>query len=253
MGGGQLRVFETPEALAREAAAAFARLARERVAETGRFLVALAGGATPRGLYRALAGPPYIAGLPWEQIHLFWGDERCVPPNHPDSNYRMAEESLLHRIPIPPNNVHRMLGEHPKPVEAARIYAALLLRLLPLTAEGRPRFDLILLGLGTDAHTASLFPGSPLLSETETLVAVTPEAHGGYHRLTFTPPILNAACEVWFLVTGADKAEALRAVLEELFDPKLRPGQIVRPKDGRLIWYLDRAATQHLTQPTRSN
>jgi 6-phosphogluconolactonase len=212
------------------------------VAARGRGRIALAGGRTPEALYRLLADPPYRDQIPWESVEVFWGDERCVPPDHAESNYRMAHEALLSRVPIPPGNVHRMAGEAGDPSAAAGDYEAVLHRACGIP----PRLDVCLLGLGPDAHTASLFPGSPALEETpRSVAAVWVETFRAW-RLTLTPPVLNAARYVIFLVCGADKAEALRAVLEGPAAPERYPAQIVRPPEGRVEWLLDREAARLL-------
>ncbi len=235
----QLVICPDAETLSWEAAGWFVRLAAEAVAGRGRFSVALSGGSTPRGLYALLAGEPYRSQVPWSQVHVFWGDERHVPPDHPDSNYRLARQTLLDRVPIPPGNVHRIPAERPDPQAAAAEYERTLRTFF---GPGWPRFDLILLGLGADGHTASLFPGTAVLHETERLVAA-PYVDGlSAHRLTLTPPVLNHAANVLFLVAGEGKAATLHAVLEGPYRPERFPSQLVRPAEGRLVWIVDRAA-----------
>jgi 6-phosphogluconolactonase len=231
-----------PEALAREAAQRFTDLAREAIDSRGRFSVALSGGSTPTALYGLLAEEPYRAQIPWAQVHLFWGDERCVPPDHPDSNYRMVNETLISHVPIPSANVYRIRGEL-DPDLAARAYEKTL---QDFFCGPRTRFDLVLLGLGDDGHTASLFPGSDALHERERL-AVAVEAR--YHdrparRVTLTLPALNTARQVLFLVTGSAKAGIVQAVLE---GPEGRlPAQQIRPAAGQTVWMLDREAASQL-------
>jgi 6-phosphogluconolactonase len=238
----------TPEALGEAAAREFLIRARAAIAARGRYSVALSGGSTPRQLYRALAerGPGEI---PWPAIHLFWGDERAVPPDHPQSNYRAARAELLSKVPVPAANVHRLRGEE-TPERAAALYEEELRRFFGFAAgsEGGhfPRFDLILLGMGDDGHTASLFPHSPALDEGERWVVANPVPALATTRLTLTLPVLNAAACVLFLVAGTGKAATLAEVLEGQARPRELPAQAVRPVDGELIWMLDQAAAARL-------
>jgi len=252
-GGSEVRTWPDALHLYRAAADEFTRAARQAVAERGRFCVALAGGTTPRGAYVLLAEddarqPPQR--LPWEKIHLFFGDERHVPPGDPESNYRMVREALLDHIAIPEPNIHRMEGELP-PQEAADAYQQLLRESFALRPGELPRFDLILLGMGPDGHTASLFPGSQALAETSRLVAANWIEKFHDFRLTLTFPVLNHAAEVLFLVSGASKAEMLRHVLEGEPAGAAYPAQRVRPDAGRLLWYADQAAAALLARSTR--
>lgn len=237
-------VVASEAALAEEAAQAVADAADEALGRTGRFTLALSGGSTPRRLYARLAAPPFRSRIDWSRLHVFWGDERCVPPDHPDSNYRLAHESLLSRVPIPPERVHRIRGEDSDPERAALDYSEELTRIFGLEPGERLRFDLILLGLGADGHTASLFPGSPALNETRRLVVATYVEPVKAYRLTLTLPVLNAAARVIFLVSGNAKAEALRAVLEDGPSPR-RPASLVRP-EREAFWFVDRAAASRL-------
>jgi 6-phosphogluconolactonase len=220
--------------------------------------VALAGGATPRALYRLLCDPaaPFRDRIAWETLHFFWGDERHVPPDHPDSNYRMAREAMLDHVPVPAAHVHRIASEEPDAARAAARYERELIDVFHLAADREgaasaaeldwPRFDLVLLGLGEDGHTASLFPGSPVLAESRHLVAaVWVESHQSW-RITLTPPVLDHAAAVIFLVSGAAKAAALAAVLEGEPRPALLPAQAVTPVDGRLLWLVDEEAAAQL-------
>jgi 6-phosphogluconolactonase len=229
-------------AVAREAAQRFTALAVEAVDSRGRFSVALSGGSTPGALYRLLAGEPYQEQNPWQGIHLFWGDERCVPPDDPGSNFRLADEALISRVAIPPDHVHRVRGEL-EPAAAARAYERTL---QDYFCGPRTRLDLVLLGLGGDGHTASLFPGSPALDERERLAVaamVTYEDRPA-QRVTLTPPAINSAREILFLVTGSAKAGIARAVLQ---DPEGNyPAQQIQPTAGRLTWLLDSAAASRL-------
>ncbi|QYJ16255.1 6-phosphogluconolactonase [Rubrobacter xylanophilus DSM 9941] len=235
-----LRVLEDPARLAAAAAREFAARAARAIRERGRFAVALAGGSTPRAAYELLARD-YADGVDWGRVHFFFGDERPVPPDHADSNHRMAREALLSRVPA--GSVHRMRGEL-APEEAARRYEEELRSFF--AGEEVPRFDLILLGLGEDGHTASLFPHTRALGETERLVVANPVERLGTVRITLTPPVINAARAVVFLVAGGGKADALREVLEGSADPRQYPAKLIRPGDGEPLWLVDRAAAASL-------
>lgn len=239
---GDVQVYPDPQALAQAVAERFVARAAEAVAARGRFAVALAGGTTPRAAYALLALPDYAARVDWARVHVFWGDERCVPPEHPDSNYRMARQALLAHVPIPAENVHRLRGEL-EPQRAAEAYERKLRRFF---AGGPPTFDLVLLGLGRDGHTASLFPGAAALGETERWAVAHYVESLGVWRLTLTPVLFNAAAEVIFIVAGADKAEPLRQVLCGPHQPHLLPAQAVRPLHGSLGWLVDAAAAARL-------
>ena len=231
-----------PEELAQTATQRFTRMAQEAVGSRGRFSVALSGGSTPRALYELLARSPYRQRMPWEGLHLFWGDERCVPPSDPGSNFRLAEETLIAHVPIPPENIHRVQGEL-EPGAAARAYERTLRDFFcgPI-----PRLDLVLLGLGNDGHTASLFPRSTALEDTERLVVAVEAFYQDRpaHRVTLTLPAINTARQVLFLVSGHDKAEIVRSVLQGP-DTAL-PAQRVQPTAGKLTWLLDAAAGSQL-------
>ncbi|HNX49189.1 MAG TPA: 6-phosphogluconolactonase [Thermoanaerobaculaceae bacterium] len=249
---GELRVFPDAAALARGAADELRRRATAAVAATGRFSVALSGGGTPRLLYRELAGDAG-RGLPWDRTHVFWGDERLVPPEHPDSNYGEVWRELLGKVPIPPGNIHRMRGEDPDPTCAAADYDGELRRVFDLGPAERPRIDLVLLGMGADGHTASLFPGSAALDTRDRLVASTFVPRLGAWRLTLALPVLNAAACVLFLVSGADKAETLARVLEGPSLPRELPAQAVQPASDDLLWLVDAAAARALRFTARRN
>ncbi len=239
--------------LATAAEAAANRVARRcetAVASRGECAVALAGGDTPRALYARLASDPLRTRIPWGRVRVFWGDERGVPPTDPRSNFRMAQDTLLSHVPVPPDHVHRMPAESRDGDAAAEAYAALLREHLPVAEGGWPRLDLVLLGLGEDAHTASLFPGAAVLRETRRPVVSYYVPHLGMSRMTLTLPVLNHAAEVLFLVSGAQKAGALHVVLDGPRDPDLVPAQGIRPSDGALTWIVDAAASQ-LTRRSR--
>jgi 6-phosphogluconolactonase len=230
----------------------FARAAQAGAAARGRFAVALSGGETPRALYKLLARQQFSQKVPWRRVHLYWGDERCVPPEHEHSNYGMAWDAFIRHVPIPAENVHRMRGEDP-PEEAAQAYDR---ELRGLAAQSKPRvdipvFDLVLLGLGADGHTASLFPHSDALT-VEDRFAVATEAPDGSSRLTVTAPVLNAARRVWFLVSGAAKAGMVAEVIEGLRVPRAVPAQGVSPVHGTLTWLLDAAAADELSPGVRA-
>ena len=245
-----VRLFPDAEAVSRAAAEEFVRRAAEAVAARGRFAVALSGGSTPKRMYELLAEAPLRSQVDWGRADLFWGDERCVRPDDKDSNYRMAREAMLSRLPIPPSRVRRMEAERPDRDAAARDYQAVIARVFGVAPDGLPpAFDLILLGMGPDGHTASLFPETPALGEATRWVVPNHAPKPPADRLTLTYPILNNAREVLFLVAGADKAERLTEVLEGPDDPRRLPSQRVRPTNGVLAWYVDRAAAARLTLP----
>lgn len=240
-----IRIYPDLDALSEAAAEFFTKSARAAVATTGRFTVALAGGSTPRPMYERLAAPPFGDVVPWPGIRVFWGDERCLPPDHPDSNYRMAREALLSRVSIPSDNIYRMAGERP-PDAAAAGYAETLCDVFRLAEGELPRFDLILLGMGSDGHTASLFPGTDVLTEEEKPVASHSVDKLATDRLTLTLPTINNAAHVVFLVAGEGKAETLQRVLEGSYEPANLPSQLIRPTHGRLTWLIDEAAASRL-------
>jgi 6-phosphogluconolactonase len=228
-------------ALADIAARTIVEAATDAVAARGRFTIALAGGATPRDTYERLAAPPFRDRLPWDRTLAFFGDERAVPPEHPDSNYRMAREALLSAVPLPPAQVFRIRGEADDTEVAASEYARTLAAVFKTRRGEVPRFDLVLLGLGVDGHTASLFPGSPVLKEIfRTVAAVHATAASVPQRLTLTLPVFNAAARVVFLVSGAEKAKIVKAALSDHVAGV--PAAMVRPPGGRLTWLLDRGA-----------
>ncbi|MBX7186877.1 MAG: 6-phosphogluconolactonase [Vicinamibacteria bacterium] len=239
--------FEDAEAVAQHAAREFVRRARAAIAASGIFRVALAGGSTPRRSYELLAHPSLANQVDWEAIHVFFGDERAVLPDHPDSNYRTAFETLLSRVKIPDAQIHRMQGERADLDTAATEYEATLAESFDLTVESSPpRFDLVMLGMGDDGHTASLFPSTGALEERRAWVVANDVPQKGTRRITLTIPVLNAARCVMFTVEGHDKAAALAAVLEGPRDPRLYPSQLIAPEDGDLLWLVDRAAAQSL-------
>jgi 6-phosphogluconolactonase len=245
-----VEVFSDRGALVRAEAERFVKLAREAIGARGRCLVALSGGSTPKPLYELLATPQYAAQIDWPRVHLFWGDERCVPPDHPDSNYRMTREALLDRVPIPAENVHRIRGEE-DPHQAAEAYEQLLRKFFGATDPPARSFDVVLLGLGPDGHTASMFPGTAAPTETRRwAMAVHVDHPRAMWRVTLTTVVLNAAADVTFLVAGSDKAARLRQVLGERSEPLL-PAQRIQPTPGSLHWMADAAAATQLRDVAR--
>ena len=240
----ELKVFDDPEHVARAAAARISELARESIEARGAFSLALAGGSTPRRVYELLAGVEFRDALDWPNVHVFFGDERAVPFDHADSNFRMANEALLSRVPVPERNVHRIEGLGDA-VANASDYESEMRGLFGDDAEW-PRLDLVLLGMGDDGHTASLFPETAALEERRAWVAANWVEKLGAWRVTLTAPTLNAARHVLFLVNGAGKAERLREVLKGERDPARLPSQLIRPHDGTLEWFVDRAAASKL-------
>lgn len=242
--GREVVVFEDTEALSRDAAHRFVSLAARKTRAGGIFNVALAGGATPEMLYGLLASPPIRETIDWAQVHLFFGDERTVSPDDADSNYRMANATLFSRVALPAANIHRMPAEGPDLEAAAQAYETELRSHFILSAADTiPRFDLVLLGMGPDGHTASLFPHKPALQEKVRLVVASePGLKPFVPRLTLTLPVFDGAADVLFLVAGADKAETLQRVLNGPADPDALPSQSVAPTDGSLVWLIDRAA-----------
>ena len=242
----EIRILSTPQELFAAAAEEVVRSANEAVAQRGRFTIALSGGSTPKSLFNLLATNARTA-LPWDRMFFFWGDERHVSPNDPDSNYRMAEETMLSKIPVAAGNVFRIAAENPDAAAAAEAYEQTLRKFFALESGRFPRFDLILLGMGPDGHTASLFPSTAALQEKSRLVVANWVDKLKASRLTLTLPVLNAARCVAFLVSGTDKASVLRAVLEENVPAEQYPSKLVRPSDGKLIWLVDRAAASELS------
>ena len=238
-GSHGVQVFDDAEGVARAAAELFARLAREAVEERGAFSVALSGGTTPRRVYELLASDEYKVQAPWPKVHVFFGDERAVPADHAESNYRMANEALLSRVTIPSENVHRIEGLGDAAANASN-YESVMRRFFGDV--DWPRFDLVFLGMGDDGHTASLFPNTAALAEQRTWVAASWVEKFNAWRITLTANAINAARRVVFLVTGASKVERLREVLNGARDPSRLPSQMIRPTDGALQWYVDRAA-----------
>ncbi len=241
--GGELQVYSDSDRLAAGLADLFVDLAQTAMADHGLFRVALAGGNTPRRAYELLGQEPRNLSLSWSDVFIYFGDERCVPPDDEQSNYRMAKKAFLDAVPLPAANIHRIRGEA-DPGVAANEYASILRADL----SEPPRFDLMLLGLGTDGHTASLFPGTPPDADGGALVRAVYAQSQMMWRVTVTPHVINSARVVAFAVEGVEKAEILAKVLEGPIDPTKCPAQIVHPKRGRLIWLVDKLAAGMLKQ-----
>ena len=234
-----VRVLTDPPAVFTAAATEFLQRARTAIQASGRFTVALSGGSTPRHLYSLLATQ---SDVPWDKIRFFFSDERHVPPDSPDSNFRMSSESLFSQAPIPKENIFRVPAEIPDADTAAQSYEQTLRQFFQLEDDALPRFDLILLGMGPDGHTASLFPGTAALHEDERLVTANWVEKFKTWRITFTYPVLNNAAAILFMATGAEKQEALLQVLQGKHDPETYPAQGIKPTNGSLIWLVDQAA-----------
>ena len=254
----QVRVYRDAEEVALKAARRFARLADQYVVGCGRFTVALSGGSTPRTMNSLLAAPPFLDTVPWSSIYFFWGDERCVPPDHADSNYRMARETLLSRVPVPEDNVFRIPAENPDHDRAAEEYETTLRSFFLRNASKSstaplpnvPRLDLVLLGMGPDGHTASLFPHTTALQADDRIVVSNYVEKMNAHRITLTARTINNARNVTFLAAGEDKAEPLKVVLEGARQPETCPSQLIHPQNGSLLWMVDEAAARLLAGQT---
>jgi 6-phosphogluconolactonase len=237
----QVRILPSKEELFRVAAEVFCALGSQAIRERGRYTVALSGGSTPRGLHQELV-TNFSTHLPWDKVFFFWGDERHVPPDFPESNFRMAKETLLSKLPIPTENVFRMRGELPDANQGAALYEQTLREFFHPAPSQFPRLDFILLGIGSDGHTASLFPGTRALEEKQHFVVGNWVEQHSTWRITLTYPVLNNAANVMFLVEGSGKAEIVRKALK---DPAANlPSQKVLPVNGELMWYLDQAAAE---------
>ncbi|MBV9712211.1 MAG: 6-phosphogluconolactonase [Ktedonobacteraceae bacterium] len=237
-------IYPDIDTLSQEAARYVVRVASEAITTHGRFTLVLAGGTTPKKLYGLLASEPYREQIDWALTEIFWSDERCVPPDSEDSNYHLAQQVLLGQIPIPAEQIHRMPADADDRDQASLTYTQEIQRVFG--TNGVPSFDLIQLGMGPEGHTASLFPHQASLHEQTRLVIPVSVPKPPPPRLTFTPPLLNAASHVLFLVTGQDKADVLQAVLEGAYNPDEYPAQIIRPPKGEVTWMLDPAAASKL-------
>jgi len=237
-----IRVYKDLEALSQAAAELFTVLSRQASLICGRFSVALSGGETPHRMYELLAASPYRERIHWEEVNIFWSDERCVPEDDPRSNARMARQALLEHVPIPPDQIHTIRCDR-SPREAALAYEV---ELRQFFSTSNLNFHLVLLGLGSNGHIASLFPNTPVLNEKERWVSEIYLPEADMHRVTFTAPFINQASQVVFLVSGRDKAEVLVKVLEGPYRPHQLPAQLIRPKSTHPIWLVDKAASQKL-------
>lgn len=245
----KIKIVADAEAMCRSAAEILVQHIGKTLQTKDVYSIAQSGGSTPRRLYALLADDPeFDCQIPWERIHFFWGDERHVPPDHPDSNYRMAFEAMLSRVPIPSANIHRIRAEYPNADKAADEYARDIHRFFGTTGGEMPRFNCVLLGMGSDGHTASLFPDSPALNEHKRLVMANWVEKFQSFRITLTAPVFNNADLILFLVSGSEKADALKTVLEDDAAPDRYPAQLIQPSRGALIWFLDRSAAGALTR-----
>lgn len=245
--GFRVERYESAESVREAAADLFVRAARSAIADRGRFSVALSGGSTPQRMYELLAEPPRRDQLDWSKVLVFFGDERAVPPDHHDSNYRMAHESMLAKVPLAPEHVHRMKAERSDLAEAARDYQEALARAMGVSPGGPPPpLDLVLLGMGPDGHTASLFPHTQALGENVRWIAPNYVPRLNAHRMTMTAPLLNAARSIAFLTAGEEKAAPLAEVLEGPRDPDRLPSQRIWPTRGELSWLIDETAAARL-------
>ena len=244
----EIRILANGTAIARRAAQEFVQAAADAVRTRGSFNVALAGGSTPKALYSLLVNDPALRSqVPWDKMHLLFGDDRHVPPDHPDSNFRMATEAMNSKSPMKPEQVTRIKGEYPDAGQAALEYEKALHEYFKLKDEEYPRFDLVLVGMGNEGHTLSLFPGTKAL-HADGRIAVRNWVGKLYaERITLTAPAASNAVQVIFMVTGADKAPALKAVLEGPFEPEQLPAQLLQPKNGKLLWVVDTAAGSMLS------
>ena len=239
----EVRILADANAIAQTAAAEFLEVARKAVQEKDLFCVALSGGSTPKALYGLLLNNPMLqAMVPWSKTQFFFGDERHVPPDNPESNFRMATEAMLAKAPVDAKQVHRIKGEKRNAAQAAEEYEEDLRASFRLADGQLPRFDLVLLGMGPEGHTASLFPGTKALREERRLVVSNWVGKLYTDRITLTPPVLNNAARVIFMVHGEEKAPALKAVLEGPYEPEQLPAQIIRPKEGKVLWLVDPTA-----------
>lgn len=248
------RVSSTPAEVATAAAQLFTQSAIDAINARGRARIAISGGTTPKAMFTLLADPaqPFARQVPWQKLDLYWVDERCVPPDHPDSNYRMTSEALLSKVPLAPERVHRMEGELDPAVAAAR-YESTIRNTFRLEGAETPTFDLILLGMGDDGHTASLFPHTEAINDLTDIVTANHVPQKDTWRITLTWPVINQGREVAFLIEGAAKAQVLHDVLLGPYQPDTYPSQIIRPANGRLGFLLDSAAAAQLPAPTGTN
>ena len=249
MANRKVELFANGMEIAQRAADEAVRIANEAAAARGAFTIALSGGSTPKALYTLLAANPALRNsLPWDKMKVFFGDERHVGPGHADSNFQMASDSILSKVPLQPRQIHRIKGEYPDTAQAAVEYQATIQREFGLKAGEFPRFDLVLLGMGSEGHTLSLFPGTKALHETQRIVTRNWVGKLYTERITLTAPAANNAANIIFMIAGADKACALKAVLEGPHEPEQLPAQMIQPSNGKLLWLVDQAAGSMLSK-----
>jgi 6-phosphogluconolactonase len=248
------RVLPTPAATAQSAAQLFTDAARRAASTRGVARIAISGGTTPKAMFALLADPaePFLKQVPWDKIDLYWVDERCVPPDNIESNYRMTKEAMLSKVPLPAERIHRIEGELEPEVAAAR-YESTIRNTFRLEGAQTPTFDLVLLGMGDDGHTASLFPHTEALNEMSHIVVPNHVPQKDAWRITLTWPVINQGREVAFLIEGAGKAEVLHNVFLGPYQPEIYPSQLIRPASGQLTLLLDRAAAAKLPAPKNSD
>jgi 6-phosphogluconolactonase len=248
----EVRILADGAAIARRVAARLVEIAARAVNQKGSFDLVLSGGSTPKTLYRLLVGDSALhSQLPWDKMNLFFGDERHVKPSHPDSNFRMATEAMISKVPLKPRQVFRMKGEYPEAEDAAKEYEQDIRTHFRLSDGQFPQFDLVLLGMGGEGHTASLFPGTKALHENRRIAVHNWVGKVLMDRITLTAPAINGAANIIFMVTGAEKAPALAAVLEHVYEPDQLPAQLIHPTNGSLLWLVDTAAGGALTRAIR--
>ncbi len=236
-------VHKNKKELAFAVANTFLQKAIDAANDQRNFYVALSGGSTPKALFKQLADAQVANAIPWANVHFFWGDERCVPPDHPESNFGMTQTELLNFIDMPAENIHRIRGEAPPAFEARR-YAAHLRRILPVNVHRKPVFDWLFLGMGNDGHTASLFPGTDFWRLRNKICAVAEHPLSGQKRISLTLPVINAARSVTFLVTGTAKAQILADIINKTGHYRKYPAAKVQPLSGNITWQIDAAAAQ---------
>ena len=246
----EYRVYDGPDALAHAAAEHFQETAQKSAAATGKARVAVSGGSTPKRTFELLANPQqkFLNAMPWPELELFFVDERTVPPTDKDSNYRMTREAMLEKVPLKPEQVVRIEGELP-PEEAAARYESAIRNQFRLEGAEVPRFDVLQLGMGDDGHTASIFPHTEAIHELGRIVYANHVPQKDTWRITLTWPVINEASEVFFLIGGKDKAEPLQRVLQGPYDPETLPSQLIQPKNGKLLFLLDKDAAALLPAP----
>ena len=248
----EVRILPDGQAIAKRCAQKFVEISAAAVKEKGSFTVALSGGSTPKTLYGLLVNDPVLRSqVPWDKMYLFFGDERHVGPNDDESNFRMATEAMISKSPLKPEQVTRIKGEYPEAEDAAKEYEQEIRRHFKLADRQFPRFDLVLLGMGSEGHTASLFPGTKALHVNHRIAVHNWVGKVLMDRITLTAPVINNAANVIFMVTGADKAPALTAVLERSYEPDQLPAQLIQPVNGTLLWLVDTAAGSLLTHAIR--